>query len=87
MSTSIPTPTNLTPAETLKDLHDLARGLNSPMFASRETIGEAYDYMAEIAKASDNPMAVFTAVQVLINTISNVILEQTTKHAQDTNLH
>jgi hypothetical protein len=31
---------------------------------------EAYDYAMQIAQASDNPAAVMTAIQVLVNTIA-----------------
>lgn len=50
-------------------MKELIKQLKNPMFASRETIDEAYDYMEMVAKASDNPMAVITACQVVVNTI------------------
>ena len=48
----------------------LALALYSPLFAERDTIKDAYNYASSIAKATDNPAAVMTAVHVLLNTIA-----------------
>jgi len=55
----------------MKDLIENLNSLKQPMFASRDTIEEAYEYMYMVAKATDNPMAVVTACQVVVNTICN----------------
>ena len=52
---------------------DLAKVISNGMFADRDTLKEAWDYVGEIAKASDNPMAVWTAVMVVTNTIAKEI--------------
>ena len=43
----------------------------SNLFADRETLAEALEYAQTVAKGSDNPMAVMTAVMVVLNTIAN----------------
>lgn len=53
----------------------LASLIRNNMFASRSTFGEAYDYALSIANASDNPAAVMTAVQVVLNTVANLLTE------------
>jgi len=52
-------------------MKDLIKSLKQPMFASRDTIEEAYEYMYMVAKATDNSVAVVTACQVVVNTICN----------------
>jgi hypothetical protein len=54
---------------------ELASALRNNMFAQRETLDEAFEYVDVIAKASNNPAAVWTAVQVVINTIAKTIEE------------
>lgn len=50
--------------------------LHNYAFADRGTnIREAYEYAFEIAKASDNPPAVTTAVFVVTNTIANYLAD------------
>ena len=46
------------------------------MFADRENFDDALDYAYSIAKGTDNPAAVMTAVMVVVNTLANYI-EQT----------
>lgn len=53
--------------------HELALSIYSPLFAERDTLKEAYDYAMEIAKYSDDPAAVTTALQVMLNTIAKEI--------------
>jgi len=48
---------------------ELARRLRSDLFATRADFGDAIDYAYSIAKASDNPAAVMTAVMVVVNTV------------------
>lgn len=52
-------------------MKELIKSLKQPMFASRDTIEDAYDYALMVAKATDNPAAVMAAVQVVVNTIAN----------------
>ncbi len=54
---------------------ELARALKHNMFATRSTVDEALEYAHSIARASDNPAAVMTAVQVVINTICDQIIQ------------
>lgn len=49
---------------------ELAHSIYAPMFAERESLREAFAYAQEVAKASDNPAAVLTAVYVLTNSIA-----------------
>lgn len=50
---------------------DLAKAISNGMFADRASLKEAFEYVGELAKASDNPMAVWTAVMVVCNTVAN----------------
>lgn len=56
-------------------LNELARTISSPLMADRETIDDAFEYALMVAKASDNPMAVMTAIYVVTNTIAKQIKE------------
>ena len=53
---------------------ELARALKHNLFATRSTVDEALEYAYSISRASDNPAAVMTAVQVVINTVCDQIL-------------
>ena len=46
------------------------------LFGERDTIDEALEYALLIAKASDNPAAVMTAVHVVLNTAIRLTKEQ-----------
>jgi hypothetical protein len=64
---------NVTTSERLdmhQEIQTLASGLYSPLFATRNTIKEAVTYAYDIAKASDNPAAITTALHVVLNTIA-----------------
>lgn len=52
---------------------EFANSIRNRVFAERDTLEEAYAYARSIADASENPMAVITAVQVVINTLANHI--------------
>jgi hypothetical protein len=52
---------------------ELANKIRNRMFAERDTLDEALDYAFSIAKATDNPAAVMTAVMVVLNTLANQI--------------
>ena len=56
-------------------LNEIIRGINSPLMADRDTIDEAFEYAFMVAKASDNPIAVMTAVYVVTNTIAKQLKE------------
>ena len=49
---------------------ELVKAISNGMFADRETLAEAWEYVDQIARASENPMAVWTAVMVVTNTIA-----------------
>ena len=59
-----------------KEIQTLASGLYSPLFATKESIKESISYAYDIAKASDNPAAITTALHVVLNTIA--------QHLEDT---
>ena len=61
------TQTQTTPAE-------LGKALYSGLFAVQDNLYDAYEYASQIAQASDNPAAVMTAVQVVVNTIAVELL-------------
>jgi len=52
---------------------ELVHKLRCNMFSDRMTIEEAYDYAWKVARASDDQLAVMTAVQVVANTIANEV--------------
>jgi hypothetical protein len=53
---------------------ELVTVLKSNLFADRGTdLQSALQYAKNMALASENPMAVFTAIQVVLNTVANVI--------------
>lgn len=56
-------------------LNEIIRGINSPLMADRDTIDEAFEYAFMVAKASDNPIAVMTAVYVVTNSIAKQLKE------------
>jgi hypothetical protein len=56
-------------------LNEIARTISSPLMADRETIDDAFEYALMVAKASDNPMAVMTAIYVVTNTIAKQLRE------------
>lgn len=56
-------------------LNELARSISSPLMADRETLEDAFEYAMMVAKASDNPAAVMTALFVVTNTIAKQLKE------------
>ena len=52
---------------------ELARRVRNRMFATMPDYGDAIDYAYSIAKGTDNPAAVMTAVMVVVNTLANYI--------------
>ena len=55
---------------------ELAKSVRNNLFSDRKTFDEALDYAYSIARGTDNPAAVMTAVMVVVNTLANYI-EQT----------
>ena len=60
----------------LKAIEDLQFSIYAPMFAERGDLREAFAFAHELAKASDNPSAVYTAVHVVANTIASRMLSK-----------
>lgn len=54
---------------------EMAKALKNGMFADRETIRIAINEALSVAARSDSPVAVTTAVMVLVNTIANQIIK------------
>jgi hypothetical protein len=53
---------------------ELITVLKSNLFGDRGTdLEAALSYAQQVALASENPMAVFTAIQVVLNTVANII--------------
>jgi hypothetical protein len=51
-------------------VEELRKAITSGLFADRDNLKDAFEYVQEIAKSNDNPMAVWTAVMVVCNTIA-----------------
>jgi hypothetical protein len=51
-------------------VNEYADSIKHGLFSSRDSLDEALAYAYDIANASDNPPAVITAVQVVLNTIA-----------------
>lgn len=56
-------------------LNEILHDIHTPLMADRDTIDEAFEYALMVAKASDNPMAVLTAVYVVTNSIAKQLKE------------
>lgn len=56
---------------------ELAEGIRHNLFADRKTVKEAWDYAFEVINRirGEDKAAAMTALMVLMNTISNQILE------------
>ena len=50
-----------------------AKSVRNRLFADRKTFDQAMEYAYSIAKGTDNPAAVMTAVMVVVNTLANYI--------------
>lgn len=57
------------------NIHELEKSLRNKMFGDRPTLDEAYEFAQMIARGTDSPMHVMTAVQVVVNTICNQLKE------------
>jgi hypothetical protein len=54
---------------------EFAKKIKQDIFATKESYGEAIEYAWSVAKGCNNPAAVITAVQVVVNTIAKQMLE------------
>lgn len=61
--------------------------ITQKMFASRDTLEEAYNFADAIIRGSESPMHVATAVQVVVNTVAKEMekLETMELYDPDTN--
>ena len=50
-----------------------AQSVRNRMFADRKTLDEAMEYAYSVARGTDNPAAVMTAVMVVVNTLVNLV--------------
>lgn len=57
-----------------ESIYHFGKALHSSFFATPDTINDAYDQALQIANASENPAAVMTAVQVVINAIAQELM-------------
>jgi hypothetical protein len=64
---------------TMNNVNTFVTGLQSPLFATRETIEDAYQYAADIINTlpTHEQIAVHTAMQVVINTIAERVKQMT----------
>ena len=49
---------------------ELAKSVRNNLFSDRKTFDEAMEYAYSIARGTDNPAAVMTAVMVVVNTLA-----------------
>lgn len=56
-------------------IQELAQNIRCDLFVTPESIASAFDQAYKLAQASDNPAAVMTAVQCVVNAISNELLK------------
>jgi hypothetical protein len=52
--------------------------IRNGMFGKRETLGEAMNYVDQMASACDDPAVVYTALMVVLNTICHVLEDEPT---------
>ena len=51
----------------------LAESIRNRLFADRDNFDDALEYAYSVARGTDNPAAVMTAVMVVVNTLANYI--------------
>ena len=68
----------------MNQIEEFAKSLHVGIFASRDTVKEAYDYACSIAYATDSEAHVLTAIHVLMNTISNHLIGITNESREST---
>ena len=59
----------------------LAKSIRHGMFGSRQSFDEAMEYAHAVARATGETAAVMTAVQVVVNTIAEMMLENERQEA------
>jgi hypothetical protein len=52
---------------------EFAEGLSCNFFDSSRNMEQAYEFVQELAKSSDYPHAVYTAVHVMLNAVAKEI--------------
>ena len=63
----------------LKQVREVAKAMQSGIFADRETLEDALNYAIQVATLYDNAAAVYTAVHVVLNTAAKLIEKECTK--------
>ena len=71
----------------LKQVRELAKVMQNGIFADRETLDDAFNYAIQVATASDNAAAVYTAVHVVLNTATKLIEKECNKEIDAVELH
>jgi len=62
--------------KTSKEIKELETCLRAGLFASKDSVPEGYEYCMDLLKAAlpkDNHIAAYTAVHVLLNSISDAL--------------
>ena len=57
----------------MKPNQRFAQSVRNRVFADRGTLDEAMEYAYSVARGTDNPAAVMTAVMVVVNTLVNLV--------------
>jgi hypothetical protein len=68
-----------------KELNDLATNLQSPLFATRDTIQDAFHYAHTVIEAipTSDRGAAYTALYVVVNTIAEEVKRLATKEEEE----
>jgi hypothetical protein len=68
-----------------KELNELATNLQSPLFATRDTIEDAFHFAHTVIDAipTSDKGAAYTALYVVVNTIAEEVKRLATKEMQD----
>ena len=57
----------------LKQVREVAKAMQTGLFADRETLEDAFNYMHQVASGCNNSVSVLTAVHVVLNTAAKQI--------------
>ena len=57
----------------LKQVREVAKAMQTGLFADRETLVEAFNYMHQVASGCNNSVSVLTAIHVVLNTAAKQI--------------
>ena len=66
----------------LKQVRELAKVMQTGLFADRETLEDAFNYMHQVASGCNNSVAVLTAVHVVLNTAAKLIEKECNKEME-----